>query len=219
MKQHELTEQGQVTDRYTKAVEQLGKAGPENLHSRLGAVYALERLGRDSPRDQTTVLEVLSAFIRTTAQGVPDDSPARREKCGVTTVDVRAALTVLGRRDPRQDRGFTIDLRRLCLAGVNLSRVLLAEADLFRVRADEARFVDASMSNAVLRLALLERTDFTDADLFAADLTEAYLGKATLSSASFYDTDLRGARLHDTKHDDTIVHGAVTNERTEGVWW
>jgi Pentapeptide repeats (8 copies) len=32
---------------------------------RLGGIYALERIARDSPRDQPTVVEVLSAFIRT----------------------------------------------------------------------------------------------------------------------------------------------------------
>ncbi|GLY48097.1 pentapeptide repeat-containing protein [Lentzea sp. NBRC 102530] len=244
LKQHELTEQGQVTDRYTKAVEQLGKAGPENLHSRLGAVYALERLGRDSPRDQTTVLEVLLAFVRTTAQGVPDDSPARREKCGATTVDVQAALTVLGRRDPQQDRGFKFDLRRLCLAGVNLteaslegadlrgsvlsealllrtnlSRAQLDHTDLFRVQADDARFVSASLSSAVFSSALLERTDFTGATLSYAKMTETYLKNAILDRASLNSTDLSGARLHDAKHHRTRVEGVVVNDQTEGEWW
>lgn len=58
------TLQGQYTDRYTKAIEQLGHQGPEGLQVRLGGVYALERLARDSPRDQPTIIEVLSAFIR-----------------------------------------------------------------------------------------------------------------------------------------------------------
>ena len=45
---HELTEQGQVTDRYTKAIEQLGS---DKLDVRIGGIYALERVARDSPRD------------------------------------------------------------------------------------------------------------------------------------------------------------------------
>ncbi len=57
----ELTEQGQVTDRYTKAIEQLGS---EKLDIRIGGIYALERIARDSARDQPTVIEVLTAFIR-----------------------------------------------------------------------------------------------------------------------------------------------------------
>ena len=57
----ELTEQGQVTDRYTKAIEQLGS---DKLDVRIGGIYALERVARDSARDHPTVMEVLTAFIR-----------------------------------------------------------------------------------------------------------------------------------------------------------
>jgi hypothetical protein len=54
----QLTEQGQITDRYTKAIEQLGD---DALTIRLGGIYALERIARDSRRDHPTVVEVLSA--------------------------------------------------------------------------------------------------------------------------------------------------------------
>ena len=57
----ELTEQGQVTDLYTKAIEQLGS---DKLDVRIGGIYALERVARDSARDHPTVMEVLAAFIR-----------------------------------------------------------------------------------------------------------------------------------------------------------
>ena len=43
---YELTEQGQVTDRYTKAIEQLGS---DKLDVTIGGIYALERIARDSP--------------------------------------------------------------------------------------------------------------------------------------------------------------------------
>ena len=61
----ELTEQGQVTDRYTKAIEQLGSG---KLDVRIGGIYALERIAHDSARDLPTVLEVLTAFIREHSQ-------------------------------------------------------------------------------------------------------------------------------------------------------
>jgi len=50
-----------VTDRYTKAIEQLGS---DKRDVRIGGIYALERVARDSPRDHPTVIEVLAAFIR-----------------------------------------------------------------------------------------------------------------------------------------------------------
>jgi hypothetical protein len=58
---YELAERGQVTDRYTKAVEQLAS---EAVQIRLGAIYALERIAYDSPSDHQTVMDVLCAFVR-----------------------------------------------------------------------------------------------------------------------------------------------------------
>ena len=56
-----LSREGQVTDRYTKAIEQLGS---KEIDVRIGGIYALERIARDSARDHPTVMEVLTAFIR-----------------------------------------------------------------------------------------------------------------------------------------------------------
>ena len=59
----ELTERGHLTDRYAKAIEQLGN---DNVDVRLGGIYSLEQIAADSSRDrdQATVVEVLSAFVR-----------------------------------------------------------------------------------------------------------------------------------------------------------
>jgi hypothetical protein len=70
-----LSREGQVTDRYTKAIEQLGS---EKLDVRIGGIYALERIARDSARDHPTVMEVLTAFIREHSREqwpVPEHSP------------------------------------------------------------------------------------------------------------------------------------------------
>ena len=46
-----LSREGQVTDRYTKAIEQLGS---DKLDVRIGGIYALERVARDSAKDHPT---------------------------------------------------------------------------------------------------------------------------------------------------------------------
>ena len=56
-----LALQGQVTERYNKAVEQLGS---KEIDVRVGGIFASERIARDSARDQPTVMEVLAAFVR-----------------------------------------------------------------------------------------------------------------------------------------------------------
>lgn len=62
-KQFALSEQGQFTDRYTKAIDQLD--AKKALAVRLGGLYALERIAHDSPRDRATIAEVLCAYART----------------------------------------------------------------------------------------------------------------------------------------------------------
>ncbi len=37
--QIDVTREGQITDRFTRAVDQLGTEGPENVHRRLGGIY------------------------------------------------------------------------------------------------------------------------------------------------------------------------------------
>lgn len=98
---YELTEQGQVTDRYTKAIEQLGS---EKLDVRIGGIYALERIARDSARDHPTVIEVLSAFIREHShEQWPPPGPAGVVPERSTRPDIQASLTVVGRREPKRD--------------------------------------------------------------------------------------------------------------------
>ena len=66
-----------MTERYTKAIEQLGE---DKLDVRLGGIYSLERVARDSPRDHPTVMEVLTAFIRVQShEPLSQSSPACAE--------------------------------------------------------------------------------------------------------------------------------------------
>src|SRR5499426_4629840 len=56
-----VAEEGKLTERFSKAVELLGS---DKLDIRLGGIYALERIARDSQKDHWTVMEVLTAFVR-----------------------------------------------------------------------------------------------------------------------------------------------------------
>lgn len=58
---YQLDSQGQITDRYSKALAQLGD---DKIEIRLGGIFAQERLMRDSEADQSTIMETLAAFVR-----------------------------------------------------------------------------------------------------------------------------------------------------------
>jgi hypothetical protein len=69
-----LSRQGHITDRFTKAVEQLGKVDGNNpnLEVRLGGIYALERIAIDSPRDFGTITKILASYVRRNAPLDPE---------------------------------------------------------------------------------------------------------------------------------------------------
>jgi hypothetical protein len=63
----DLSREGQITDRFTKAIEQLGTLDDQDrkkLEVRLGGIYALERIARDSERDHDVIMEVLTSYVR-----------------------------------------------------------------------------------------------------------------------------------------------------------
>jgi uncharacterized protein YjbI with pentapeptide repeats len=205
-----LTEQGQVTDRYAKAIEHLGS---DKLDVRIGGIYALERIARDSARDHATVIEVLAAFLREHSQDDDANAPATADALerdpgavGWPRSDLQAALTVIRRRDPRHDTD-PIDLsrarlRRCDLARANLTGAFLSHADLrgaYLAGADltSARLVRAQLAGARLPDANLASARLIDADLSHANLAGADLAGADLTGADLTGADLDGATLTD----------------------
>ena len=59
--QTDADRQRRITESFAKAVEQLGS---DKLEVRLGGIYSLERISKESPDDYWTVMENLTAFVR-----------------------------------------------------------------------------------------------------------------------------------------------------------
>jgi len=190
----ELTEQGQVTDRYTKAIEQLGS---DKLDVRIGGIYALERVARDSARDHPTVMEVLTAFIREHShKQAPPPDPDSQVQEQSTRPDVQAAVTVVGRRDAKRDiRGRPIDLTGAWLPDADLSGANLTGANLSCANLSCANLTPAILPGAHLDYAILPDADVADADVARADLTGAILADADLADAWLDGAILTGADL------------------------
>ncbi|MDT3443831.1 pentapeptide repeat-containing protein [Pseudofrankia sp. BMG5.37] len=165
-------------------VAAIGLLSSDTVDGRLGGLYALERLANDSPDDQRTVVEVLSAFVREHAR---PPSPVRAPPAPTTpTTDVQAALTILGRL-PARENVPRADLTRVHLAGARLGG-----ANLTGARLGGANLTGASLDGADLTGASLGGADLTGASLGGANLTDAGLGGANLTGAW-----LRGANLTD----------------------
>jgi hypothetical protein len=90
-----MTLQGQVADRYLRAIGQLGS---DKLDVRLGSIYALERIAHDSPQDQPPVMEVLAAFIRDHSRWLQDNPPDPGEVREFPDPEIQTAITVIAGR-------------------------------------------------------------------------------------------------------------------------
>lgn len=172
--QAELTREGQVTDRFTKAIGQLAS---ERDVERLGGVYALERIMRDSEKDHPTVVEVLAAFVRYHAPaGMAPDTSTNRPR---PVEAVQAALTVLARR-PKRHEPFNIDLRGTDLRHAdlntgNLANAQLSESDLRNANLTSANLKNANLARSDLRGAVLRDSAMEGAITFQASLSGTYL--------------------------------------------
>jgi hypothetical protein len=198
---YSLSRESQVTDRYTKAIEQLGSK--ELVDVRIGGIYALERIARDSPRDHPTVMEVLSAFVREhsrepwppPADHQSDAGPRRR----TTRPDVQAAVTVIARRkiqhDDQRVNLAEADLTRQDLTAAHLTGAHLNGANLTRANLSKAVLIDATLFGANLTGAKLLGANLTRANLHLAHLDIADLGVANLTSADLTSAELPGADL------------------------
>jgi uncharacterized protein YjbI with pentapeptide repeats len=194
----ELTEQGQVTDRYTRAIEQLGS---EMLDVRIGGIYALERIARDSARDHPTVMEVLAAFIREhSREQWPEPDAETHER--TTRPDVQAAITVIGRRDPNRDRG------QINLARVNLTGADIRKADLARTTFYQADLTGVVLLGANVPGAVFYQADLTGVVLLGANVPGAVFYQADLTRSIFVDANLTGANLRSVTLIDAHLGGA-----------
>ncbi|MFI1914266.1 pentapeptide repeat-containing protein [Nocardia sp. NPDC020380] len=197
--QYALAQRTAVTDRYAKAVEELGNS---TLEMRLGGIYLLERLASDSPDDRASIFAVLSAFVRTHAPSGPGCGGADRGSA--PTADVQAVLTVIGRRDTKGTE--QIDLSNTCLVkadlnGANLRGARLEHADLTQAQLEGADLVGTTMGRAVLTSADLANADLTGSKLEDASLQFATLPNAALNGADLSGVDLRLARLAEARLD------------------
>lgn len=191
----EVANETQITDRFTKAIEQLGN---ENLSIRLGGIYALARISRDSKKDHRQIMEVLTAFVREECPLNPDENENENEsddnadeEIQELPTDIQAILTII------VEKVWTEDEPQM----LNLSKTSLIKANLKNGYLPFANFWGADLRGADLR----------GANLWRANLSEADLCKADLCKADLRWTDLRQAREVTCNQ----IRSANINEKTK----
>ena len=208
----DVARESQVTERFTRAVDQLGS---DIVSVRLGGIYALERIARDSAEDHWPVMQVLVGCVprRPSLDKQPLEDPPNRS----TPADIQAILGVLGRLNTKYaDPARMLDLREADLRGADLTHVnfraaILIEADFRGADLTCTNLQNAELNGADFRWGPIRltsegfqgaipqnphrKTQLKKADFKAASLRNTHFQGADLTNANFECADLSGSQF------------------------
>ena len=193
----ETQQDQQVTERFTRAIDQLGATddeGNKRLEIRLGGIYALERIAQDSPqRDYSTIFAVLCAYVReNTSRSTRENANLNLEPNTEAEHPLRRRLrrlhTVFTSREAEQEVGTNQpETESQHNRPPTYVQTILEVLSRLR-RLEESGIVSALGAYIDLRGAYL-----SGAVLTGAHLTGAYLSEANLTGAVLTGVDLSGA--------------------------
>lgn len=187
------TRQGQVTDTFTKSVEQLGSADTD---VRLGGIYALHQIA-SRPDFRRPIAEIYAAYLRTHAS-IDARNRANVDVTDLLRVPVASDLEAVLRLLVGRDLWADTDTARL-----NLAYLVIPNATLVN-----ARLPGCILRGANLTAGQLDGADLTQSDISSAVLSDAYLRRATCDNVDLTDSVLTRADLSETSLNDAILRNA-----------
>jgi uncharacterized protein YjbI with pentapeptide repeats len=223
--QIELTRQGQVADRFTRAVDQLGS---RQVTIRLGGIYGLETIADQSQDTRLLVFEVLTAYVRQHAKLRVEEDYRIQGQLVDRWPDVQAAMTVLGRRvvlpsDPPLNLR-NVDLHGAYLRHAQLSRAVfdnsnLDSADLEYAILENTQFAATELQKARLDYAWARKLDAHDAHFEGAKFKHAELARSVFERSHLDDVDFSDASLieADIKCVDDLNHSEFDAAKLQGA--
>lgn len=163
------TEQKQITDRLSKAIEQIGSEVPT---IQIGGIYCLKRLAEDSlDRDYFIVIDVLSELLRSSSvkpnisrhnlvenfyKGDASSQDVKNLKPEAISRVLQVILEVLSDlRDLNPSQEKLLNLRRLNLWGANLKGRNLAHTDFSESILSQVNAIEADLRKCNFHYAIL----------------------------------------------------------------
>jgi uncharacterized protein YjbI with pentapeptide repeats len=196
-----IAKEDQTTDRFTKAIEQLGAGENDKpqIEVRLGGIYALARMARQYQSDWP-IIEVFCAYVRqnspySSISGESSENPATTIK---SKADIEAILAFLSTYDYPKKQVLNLsrtNLQNLNLPKARLPRVDFSYSNLSGANLREAELNDANLQGANLSSTVLESAKLRKARLNSALLEATHMGWADLNDSDLSDAKLRSTRL------------------------
>ena len=147
-----LIEKGQVQERFTNAIDQLGS---NNEAVNLGAIYTLHHIAKDSENLRKSVFDILCSYVRETTS-VEDYQKKER-----TSIKIQSVLNLLfiDQKERVIYSGFSADLHDAYLARAVLNKADLNGANLSMANLFASTLVGATLIGSDMRFANLRFAD------------------------------------------------------------
>ena len=226
-----IAQEGQITERFTRAVDQLGN---KKIGIRLGGIYALERIASESEKDYWPIMEILTAYVRMSSSvdksrcanfstifplsmDIQNCEIAKKELLDMNKLsDIQAALTILGRRKHTYKNGESEKLN-LCMTNLGMTNLAMAHfegANFAMAHLEGTNLTQAHLEGSNLsmthfnNLTVLTRANLEGADLMGANLAGTNLEEANLVGANLMGANLTAARLIYARLERASLEGA-----------
>ncbi len=213
--QNNTDEQKLVTEQISRAINQIGaykqtsdgqKYEP-NVEVRLGGLYSLQRIMRDSPKDEESIARIFYAYVRENTKRdrveQPKPNSLDMDKIDQLPEDIEAAINIISQFnksrlfDGKLNLSHT-DFTKYSLKGLDFSNIILESADFRGSDLSDSDFINSDLSNAKLGDVKLYRANLSGANLSNVNfmkLSTTGLFNADLSNANLSRTDLSGVKL------------------------
>jgi uncharacterized protein YjbI with pentapeptide repeats len=202
-RQIQINREGQITERFTRAVEHIGN---DKLDVRLGGIYALERIAKNSEADRGAIMEILTAYIRghSPAFGRTTEywsSRATKSQEVPELVEIQPTLLARIRRNAR------------LAAWRNM--IMRPRAWIRRLRSNREELLDQTLRGrspdvqaALVVLGRRETSPDMDLDLSGIDLHGADLSDRKYDQCNFSLSNLDNADLSESSLQSSVLLGA-----------
>ena len=220
--QHNANEQKMFND----ATAKLGDKSPS---VRLGGIYALDRLARLNETYLASIVEILCAHLRETAQQDRDEDKDKEKYAekykDEPSNEIQSLLEVLSglnklseeKKEDGQSNPVRLNLSGAYLVGANLTNACLNRANLSgtnmhkaylsRAQLQEANLQEAQLQKTILYRAQMQKTLLHRAQMQAALLQETQMQKANLYRVRMQRTDLYRVRMQGANLQEAQMQG------------
>ena len=215
-KRIEVSQEGQITDRFTRSIEHLGS---DDTEVRMGGIYALERIAKDSEKDHLVIVEILTAYIRERAAKNIAESGAPNTKD--TTDNEQICKNC---KEEKFKTSFQPANHTSIQPSISEGE---AQTDSYRRCMDEAQTDESASPPEDIQAALsvigrrkvfyennsafslnLSRTDLAGANLQNGNFTDVNLEESNLQNSILINSKLDGANLMWSNLNEAILRKA-----------